>query len=93
VDASLFKNKKAVDIGCGSGRFTVTFKRLGCSSVTGVDYGDEGLKIAQGVKESLHLSGVDFLKSSVLDLPFEDETLISLFATEDFITQKIETLD
>ncbi len=64
----------AIDIGCGSGRFTLALKKLGCQNVTGVDYGDQGLKIAKQTMQELNISNVTFKKTNVLELPFENES-------------------
>lgn len=74
IDLSILKGKKAIDIGCGSGRFTFALKELGCKSVVGVDYGVEGLAVANKILEKECVEGVSFKQCSVLDLPFEDDS-------------------
>lgn len=79
LDLNILKGKKAIDVGCGSGRFTFALKQLGCESVVGVDYGDDGLKVANQLIEKERIKSVKFLKHSVLDLPFEDESFDFVF--------------
>ena len=73
-DMSYFHGKNAIDVGCGSGRHTFALKKLGCSSVIGVDYGDEGLKVANEIIEKSKIAGITFRKCNVLELPFDDNS-------------------
>lgn len=50
-----FKNKKILDIGCGSVRFTIAFAKLGAKLSVGVDLGDEGLKIGKSIAKKTEL--------------------------------------
>ena len=78
-DLKYFKGKTAIDIGCGSGRFTIALRKLGCESVVGVDYGEDGLKVADKAIEEFQIQGVSFRKTDVLHLPFEDEIFDFVF--------------
>lgn len=71
-DISQLKNKKVLDMGCGSGRFSVAFARLGPKQVYGVDLGDHGLKIGNKLSKKFNLKNLIFKKSSVLSLPFKN---------------------
>jgi len=71
-DSKLLKNKKVLDMGCGSGRFTAAFGRLGAKKVYGVDLGEQGLKIGKKLCNMFKLKNVIFKKSSVLNLPFRN---------------------
>lgn len=87
IKERLFKNDidlkclegSAIDIGCGSGRFTFALKNLGCSSVIGVDYGDRGLKIARTILKKRRYKNITFLKHNVLNLPFKNEKFDFVF--------------
>lgn len=54
---ALSKNKEIqiLELGCGPGHFLHTLKKRGYSNLTGVDLGDEQIKVAEklGVKESI----------------------------------------
>jgi len=67
------KNKKVLDMGCGSGRFTAAFARLGPKKVYGVDLGDQGLKVGKKLCKKFNIKNVIFKKSSVLNLPFKND--------------------
>ncbi len=73
-DIEYVKGKKVLDIGCGSGRFTIALAKLGAGHVTGVDLGDDGLEVARELASLAKLENITFDKHSVLDLPYEDES-------------------
>lgn len=79
VDTNVFSGKTALDMGCGSGRFSVALKKLGCSSVVGVDYGDRGLEVANELLEQTGEKHIEFRKCNVLDLPFDNESFEVVF--------------
>jgi ubiquinone/menaquinone biosynthesis C-methylase UbiE len=79
IDLGFLRGKEAIDVGCGSGRFTLALSRLGCASVVGVDYGDEGLRIADEIAGREGMTGVHFRKADVLDLPYADGTFDFVF--------------
>lgn len=68
------KGKTALDIGCGSGRYTFALGKLGCKSVVGVDYGQRGLNVAREIVKKSNIQNISFKKADVLELPFEDES-------------------
>ena len=70
-DTKKIKNKLVLDMGCGSGRFSVAFARLGAKKVYGIDLGDEGLKIGKKIAKKFNVKNVKFKKSSVLKTSFK----------------------
>lgn len=78
-DMKYLKGKNAIDIGCGSGRFTFALSKLGCANVIGVDYGDRGIAIAREALKKTGIKGVSFKKANVLALPFENESFDFVF--------------
>ena len=66
------KDKTILDIGCGSGRYTLALASYGCKNIIGYDMGDQGLKIGNSIIEKNKLNNITFKKGNVLDLPFED---------------------
>ena len=68
------QGKKALDAGCGGGRYAVALRKLGLGHVTGVDMSSSGLADARQRVQSKGIDGVEFVQADVLDLPFEDET-------------------
>ena len=78
-DLKFFKNKKILDIGCGSGRFTVAFAKLGAKLSVGVDLGDKGLKIGRLTAKKNNIKNIKFYKSNVLKLPFKKNSFDFVF--------------
>ncbi len=78
IDLANIKGKKVLDLGCGSGRYTCALSLLGAKHVTGVDYGDEGLKRGRAMAENLGLS-IDFQKQDILDLSFDTDSFDFIF--------------
>jgi len=60
--------KKVIDIGCGSGRYSVEFAKRGAALVTGIDFAPEMVRIAeqnaelQGVNECCRFIEGDFVR-------------------------------
>jgi len=71
-DKSFPSGKRALDAGCGGGRYTVALKHLGFDEVVGVDYSDIGIAFAGEQVKSAGIVGVRFQKESVLALSFPD---------------------
>jgi ubiquinone/menaquinone biosynthesis C-methylase UbiE len=66
-----FKGKHVLDMGCGTGEYTLWYAMSGAGKVTGIDLSDGSLKIARERKEEGNFDNVDFLKMDLLkcDLP------------------------
>lgn len=80
VSLSEFAHGSAIDVGCGSGRFTNALAELGFSPVVGVDWNESGFLAAQrsaGLASSLETS---FIKGNLLDLPVPDESYDFVFS-------------
>lgn len=73
------KNKNVLDLGCGSGRFTIALAKLGTKSCTGIDLGIEGLNIGKSLSKQMKLKNIKFKKGNVLNLPFKDKTFDFIF--------------
>ena len=73
------KNKKVLDMGCGSGRFSFALAKKGAKKVIGVDLGEDGLKVAKKYKKLSGVKNVEFRKSSVLKLPFKNSSFDYVF--------------
>ncbi|MBC7426309.1 MAG: methyltransferase domain-containing protein [Bacteroidia bacterium] len=74
IEIENLKNKTVLDQGCGGGRYTVAWSLLGAKECTGVDLSDIGLEDATKRVEAAKIKNVSFVKSTVLNLPFEDDT-------------------
>ena len=74
------KEKKIIDIGCGSGRFTIALAQMGVKEIVGVDLGESGIKIGEEFARKLNLKNIKFIKNDVLSLPFDDESFDFVFS-------------
>ena len=65
---SPLKDKTVLDIGCGSGRYSVTCAELGAKLVTGVDFAPSMLEIARQIAEKAGLQQrTEFIQVDYLD--------------------------
>lgn len=69
-----FKGKVCLDAGCGQGRFVVALGRLGAAKAVGIDVNERGLAAGWSRRWAKELTNIEFLRASVLDLPFPDAT-------------------
>ena len=76
----LIKNKSVLDMGCGSGRFTIALAQLGAQMVTGIDLGKTGISIGRKISEKLNLKNIKFLEGNVNSLPFENDSFDFVFS-------------
>ena len=73
------KDKVVLDLGCGSGRYTVALNAYGCKAITGYDSGEQGLDIGRDIVKKYGLKNIKFVKGDALDLPYEDESFDFVF--------------
>jgi len=70
-----FQGKRALDGGCGGGRFVVALAQLGVANVEGIDISEEAIRAA---KERIYERGLEAMAhvqvASVLDIPFPDQS-------------------
>lgn len=76
---SEIKNARVLDMGCGSGRYSIALSLLGAKEVVGVDYQAKAFQAAKDYCEKNGLN-VKFHESNVLDLPFEDASFDFVFS-------------
>lgn len=72
--------KRALDAGCGGGRYSFALKALGFGEVIGVDFSDINIETATKRLQQSGLSGMQFQKGNVLDLPIEDNSIDFVFS-------------
>lgn len=75
---SSIKNGRILDMGCGSGRYSIALSLLGAGEVIGVDYQAKAFAAAQDYSSRNSLN-VKFQESNVLNLPFENESFDFVF--------------
>ena len=77
IDISLFKNKKALDMGCGSGRYTLALSRLGFKSVIGCDFSDQNIQTAKNRNNS---KIVKYYKENILKTRFKNDSFDFIYS-------------
>lgn len=70
-NVSIKGKKQILDDGCGSGRYSLALKSMGCQQVTGIDISQNSISFAN--KMNSFGNEVKFQQGSVLELPFENE--------------------
>lgn len=87
------KGMKILDIGCGTGNFSIKMAKQGCK-VIGIDISEEMLKKARQKSQMLGLD-VEFYKMDVYDLDFQDKTFDAVFsmAAFEFVKEPLKALD
>ena len=75
-----WKGKVVLDAGCGGGRYTVAWKKLGASEAIGLDLSPRNVQNASERVSLAQLEHVRFLEGSTLNLPFEDSSFDVVFS-------------
>ena len=75
----IINGKNVIDIGCGSGRFSIALASLGARSVIGVDINNQGLKLGRKFASECGIKNIDFIHHDILNLPFNDESFDFVF--------------
>ena len=68
-----YQGKKVLDMGCGTGEYSLWYALKGAGKVTGIDLSDGSLFVARRRKEG-HFENVEFIKKDILNLDFPDNT-------------------
>lgn len=63
IPINLIKNKVILDMGCGSGRYSIALKKLGAKKVIGLD---------ESEAKQFKYKGVRYIRGNVLNVPFKD---------------------
>ncbi len=76
------KGMKILDVGCGTGNFSIKLAGRGCS-VTGVDISNEMLNIARKKASGMNFD-IEFINVDLNNLPFEDDTFDAVISMTAF---------
>lgn len=80
IDPAGFSGLEVLDAGCGGGRYTVAWSKLGAGRAVGVDISSIGIESARRRVAEAGLAGIEFRISSVLALPFPDDSFDVVFS-------------
>jgi ubiquinone/menaquinone biosynthesis C-methylase UbiE len=80
IDLGNIRKQKALDAGCGGGRYTVALKEIGFNDVVGVDFSEKNIVTANHRIRTRQISGIEFKEGNVLDLPFPEESFDFVFS-------------
>ncbi len=78
IDARI-GGKKVLDMGCGSGRYSIALAALGASEVVAVDYQAKAFRRAETYANEADLP-ITFREADVLNLPFADRSFDFVFS-------------
>tara|TARA_B100001248_G_C27289072_1_gene411532 strand:- start:62 stop:835 length:774 start_codon:yes stop_codon:yes gene_type:complete len=76
----ILKGKTVLDIGCGSGRFSIAMATMGAKHVTGIDIGLEGLKVGKRIAKDNAIENITFDKVDAENLPYSDQSFDFVFS-------------
>lgn len=87
------KGMKILDIGCGTGNFSIKLAKEGCK-VIGIDISEEMLKKARRKAQMMNLD-IEFYKMDLYDLKFQDKSFDAVFsmAAFEFVKEPLKALD
>lgn len=61
------ENKNIVDLGCGTGVFTIASALMGANSSIGVDIDEDSIVLANNVKNKLNVGNAEFIVSDICE--------------------------
>ena len=72
------ENCNVLDLGCGSGIFTIASALMGADSACGVDVDEDSVRLAMETSQKLKLDNVDYIVSDICDFDdaFDADTII-----------------
>jgi ubiquinone/menaquinone biosynthesis C-methylase UbiE len=80
IDLTKAGSQRALDAGCGGGRYSVALHRLGFKEVVGIDWSKQGIEVANARVAEAKISQVTYRNADVLKLPFGDNEFDFVFS-------------
>jgi ubiquinone/menaquinone biosynthesis C-methylase UbiE len=77
---SSLEGKKVLDMGCGSGRYTIALAMCGPARVYAIDLGAASIETGAAIAERVGLRNVEFRVGNVLELPYPDGAFDFVFS-------------
>jgi ubiquinone/menaquinone biosynthesis C-methylase UbiE len=86
--------KEVLDVGCGSGVYSVDFARRGARRVVGVDFSDNMLRLARQEAEQHRVADrCEFIRADFLEVELEDKFDISIaMGVFDYVPDQVSFL-
>ena len=78
-DSNFLEGKNVIDVGCGSGRYSLALSKMGAKSVLGVDYGLDGIEVGKKLIKDLKIENISFQQVDILNLPFSENSFDFVF--------------
>ena len=63
-----FRNKSAIDLGCGIGRYSFALKDMGFKNVLGIDFSKRNIQYAKSLSKKYKINDVEFKCMNILNL-------------------------
>lgn len=79
IDLNQVRNWDVLDAGCGGGRYSAAWAKLGAKSVTGLDFSEIGIQTARE-RTAGKFPNVKFEMGDALDIPFSDNSFDCSFS-------------
>lgn len=78
IIATRIKGKKVLDMGCGSGRYTLGLAMVGAAEVAGIDFQAKAFQASAVIAKERKLP-IEFREANVHELPFADQSFDYVF--------------
>jgi SAM-dependent methyltransferase len=80
IDLATIAGKSVLDAGCGGGRYTGAWRRIGASPALGVDISPINISDARRRAEEAAVQDLNFQEANVLDMPLENNAFDIVFS-------------
>jgi ubiquinone/menaquinone biosynthesis C-methylase UbiE len=80
IEIKELSDKRALDAGCGNGRYTAAWRLIGAKQSVGIDISPLNIATARRSLEQSNINGVCFGQGNALRLPFPDDSFDIVFS-------------